>query len=956
VTEVAVVTVSMRVMSAGDGYKYLLRTVVAGDGSRSLSTPLTRYYTQVGTPPGRWLGSGLASLANGMLRQGDLVSETQLQLLIGMGRDPITGEPLGRAYPVFAGVQERTDARVADLDPGMGPAERTAELAAISAEESARTPRRAVAGYDFTFSIPKSASVLWGLADARLQSAIAGAHHAAVADMVAFLEREVAATRSGATATSGPVAQVEVTGVIAAGFDHFDSRAGDPHLHTHVVISNKVHTVFDQGWRSLDGRPLHQATVGLSELHEALFADHLTRVLGVTWEQRILGGTHNPTWAITGIPQPLMAEFSNRAREIDVATDTLVERYLSEHGHRPDRAMIMKLRATATLATRPGKQVRPLADLTAGWHARATHLLGADATAWATEVATNPAPLLLRADDIPLNVVARIGASVVATVGEKRSTWRHWNLFAEAARQTMGWRFATTRDREVLVGLVVEAAERRSLRLTPPELATSPPVFQRADGTSVFRPRYSTLYSSEDLLAAEDRLITLAHNLIGPIARPTTVATITIRPDREGQVLGADQVAALASVTTSGRVVDVLVGPAGAGKTTAMNALRRVWEADHGTGSVVGLAPSAVAAQALSDDLGVPTENTAKWWHDHQDQTSAFRSGQLIIIDEATLASTRTLDRITHHAAQVGAKVLLVGDWAQLQSVEAGGAFALLVTDRDDDLPELVDVHRFVHPWERSASLGLRHGRPAAIEAYAEHDRIVGGDAAHVTDRAYAAWRRDRDAGMNSILIAASTENAIELNRRARADLILAGNLAAGAEVRLADGTTASTGDTVITRRNDRRLRNRTTWVHNGDRWQIASVHDDGSVSLRRVCSRPPRTRLRGQCLQSPRNHRGHRTRRHLPHQHTREPIRRYDAGAADKCRLRRHRPTRRCPQYPASRRPARPHRSDRPRRCPEQRRCGTLRAPDDYRRAGRVGIDQPASRRVRDHRRRGPT
>ena len=78
-------TVSMRVMSAGDGYKYLLKTIAAADGDRSLSTPLTRYYAEAGTPPGPWIGAGVAALGNGELSVGDRVSEAQLQLLIGMG-------------------------------------------------------------------------------------------------------------------------------------------------------------------------------------------------------------------------------------------------------------------------------------------------------------------------------------------------------------------------------------------------------------------------------------------------------------------------------------------------------------------------------------------------------------------------------------------------------------------------------------------------------------------------------------------------------------------------------------------------------------------------------------------------------------------------------------------------------------------------------------------------------
>ncbi len=202
-------TVSMRVMSAGDGYKYLLRTVAVGDGQRSLSTPLTRYYSAKGTPPGGWMGSGLPGLGTRRIVEGAEVTEAQLQRLIGFGRDPVDGVPLGRAYPAY-----RSPADPAPTDGG---------------QEQPGARRRAVAGYDFTFSIPKSASILWGVADTVTQTRIAEAHHAAVADVVAFMEREVAATRTGVTGHDGAVAQVDVTGLIATAFDHFDSRAGEPH-------------------------------------------------------------------------------------------------------------------------------------------------------------------------------------------------------------------------------------------------------------------------------------------------------------------------------------------------------------------------------------------------------------------------------------------------------------------------------------------------------------------------------------------------------------------------------------------------------------------------------------------------------------------------------------------------------------------------------------------------------
>ncbi|MGO1736734.1 MAG: MobF family relaxase, partial [Leucobacter sp.] len=576
-------TVSLRVMSAGDGYKYLLRTVAAGDGDRSLSTPLTRYYAEKGSPPGRWIGQGLTGVGAGQLLSGDQVSEAQLQLLVGMGRDPITGDPLGRAYQSFATVSERIETRVVNLDESLSPAARAEHVAQIEAEETERGTRRAVAGFDYTFSVPKSASVLWAVADAGTQSLIAQAHHSAIAEMVTFIEREVATTRVGATGPDGAAAQVDVTGLIATAFDHYDSRAGDPHLHTHVVISNKVKTAQDGKWRSLDGRPMHAAVVALSELHEAVFADHMTRTFGVQWESRDMGRDRNPAWAINAVPEELVAEFSTRSRHIDVEKNRLIDDYVQRHGKQPSTATILKLRAQATLATRPEKQVRSLAELTTDWRTRATRLLGEEATSWTQRVAEKQPAMLLRADDIPLDVVAEIGQNVVEVVGEKRSTWRRWNLHAEASRQLMGWRFASMRDREAITGLVVDAAENASLRLTPPELASSPVVFQRGDGTSRFRPKHSTVYSSETLLQAEDRLLQRSRTTTAPTVNLATVEQITNRPDADGRMLSDDQAAALATIAVSGRGIDVLVGAAGAGKTTAMNALRRAWEHEHGT-------------------------------------------------------------------------------------------------------------------------------------------------------------------------------------------------------------------------------------------------------------------------------------------------------------------------------------------------------------------------------------
>jgi conjugative relaxase-like TrwC/TraI family protein len=820
---VVAVTVSMRVMSAGHGYRYLLDSVAVGDGAREVGRPLTDYYTADGCPPGRWLGAGLAGL-DGTVRPGDVVGEEQLAWLVGEGRDPTSGTPLGHAYPTFPTRQVRIARRIASLDAGLAADARAVAVALIEAEEAAKPVRRAVAGYDLTFSAPKSVSLLWALADPDVRHAVEAAHHAAIADVISLVERDVAATRMGANGPDGAVAQVEVAGVIAAAFDHYDSRAGDPQMHTHLVIANKVQTLMDGRWRSLDGRPIHAAMVALSEHYNAVLADHLTTTLGVVWQPRERGRDRNPGWEIANVPPELLDVFASRSSAIETEKDRLIAAYVEAHGRQPSPGTLLRLRQQATLATRPDKQLHSLAALQARWRATASAAGHAPAS-WVPHVLAPRAQQLLHAEEVSDATVAGVARQVVHVVGERRSTWRRWNLHAEASRQLMGVRFATTTDRDITLNRVVAAAEAASVRLSPPDLASVPLELQRTDGTSVLRPRHATVFTSAELLAAEDELIRLGRTTTGPALPALTVAAHTNQ-------LAADQAVAVTTVATSGRVVDVLVGPAGAGKTTTMRTLRQAWTHLYGDTTVVGLAPSAAAAEVLSAELAVPAETLAKWLHDRRTGHPGLHAGQLVIIDEASLAGTRALHEVAKAAHRAGAKLLLVGDPGQLAAVDAGGAFDLLVRDRDD-VAELTAVRRFHQPWEATATLQLRRGDTTALDTYSLHGRLHDGDTDQMLDAAYTAWQTDIAGGHRSLLIAPTRDQVIALNMRAQADLLATGHIDHTITVALHDGTTAGTGDTVVTRGNDRRLTDTAgRWVRNGDRWTITAIHPDGSIHL----------------------------------------------------------------------------------------------------------------------------
>lgn len=855
---------SIKRLLAGESYRYLLRTVADGEtAGLDVSSPMTRYYTEAGTPPGTWIGSGLAGLAGGQgLATGSRVTAEQMAALFRGGQDPVNGDRLTRQSMATRSVADRIRARIAAIPDDLDRDEWRRQAALIEKVETERTARRPVSGFDLTFSPAKSVSLLWALADPVTRQQVLQAHHAAVADVLAMIERDVARTRIG----SQGVAQVETRGIIAAAFDHYESRAGDPQLHTHVVIANRVQTR-DGRWRTLDSHgALFPAVVALSETYDVFLADHLTRTLGVAWEAR---GTprkeKNQRWELAGVPEDLIAEFSQRAGAIHDDAERRIDAWTTEHGHRPDDTTILRLRQQATIDTRPDKQLHSLHELTQAWRDRAARLIGRGLDAWVDGVIhRTPAHAVCSvpsAQEIDIYAEA-----VLARLEGERSTWRRWNIHAEAARATMGRRVATSYDRGRLLERVVTEVERRSVNLTPRSPVPVVAAFVSTDGSSAFDAVNSQVFSSATLLDAEARLLAAGRSLAGP------TVPLAVGAPRPIDGLADDQATAVLAIATSGRELDLLVGPAGSGKTAALAELRRLWEADHGAGSVMGLAPSASAAQVLADNLGIPTDNTAKWLTEaaamtrrleHADQLDrlarqfetrglasvavtvrrqaaglreeaerwSLRRKQLVIIDEASLAGTLDLDAIAQQAHAVDAKLLLVGDWGQLSAVQAGGAFGLLVRDRPS-IPELTSVRRFTHAWERDASARLRVGDATVIAEYQQHGAINEGERSDMLDAAYAAWSMDEASGLRSLLISGDHATVQELNARARQDRVLAGTVEPDG-VLLHDGSLAGEGDRVVARRNERRLSTGRGWVKNGDQFDVLARQPDGSLVVR---------------------------------------------------------------------------------------------------------------------------
>ena len=828
--------ISIRPVSLGGGFRYLMNSVAAGDGNPEPSKGLAHYYASTGTPPGVFLGNGLADLDDGRgVVPGSQVSEEDLSNMLGACSDPVSGEPVGARPRAPAGGAP-------------------------------------VAGFDLTFSISKSISVMWALGDDETRSVIEKCHRQAIEFVISYAEREVFCSRSG---TNGIVSE-DITGVIAASFTHFTSRADDCQLHEHVVVWNRARSVSDGKWRTPDSKAIFKATTTLSELHQGALSDLLTAELGVGWEARGRRHSDKPRYEITGVPESLMAEFSQRSEQIATRGGELNSSFVAAHGRQPTVVEGMHLRQVATIATRPQKTHRSLAELTSTWRERAAdHVPEDEQLAWVSSLAGRNDLPLLHHGDLAEPILDDAAQAVVTTVAEHHSTYGRQNLLAEAHRLLHGVRFASPDDRVAVAERITDLAVARSVVLTPPAMHHTPERYVRPDGSSRLRPRNHLVYTTEVLLEAEDRLLEAGREHGAPRVSTATVANIAAvnLPGRDYGP-GVDQALAIEKIATSGRVLDVLVGPGGTGKSTTMAGLRAVWETEHGSGSVIGLAPSAVAAQVLGNELGIDTENTSKWLHEWRripelksrrdrfalnlarnayprspgaaklrarvavmDQAIAERrlkAGQLVIVDEASLAGTFALDELVGAARQAGSRILLVGDAAQLGSVEAGGAFSLLVKDRGDLVAELTDIRRFASEWEKAASIELRLGNKAAIDDYDAHGRITEGTREVLLDAIYAAWKNDVDAGKSSLMIAGDSATVTELNARARADRVLEGTVSNDGLL-IADGQTAGVGDEVVTRQNNRLVTTGRTWVKNGDRWLVTATNPDGSMALRRA-------------------------------------------------------------------------------------------------------------------------
>ncbi len=620
-----------------------------------------------------------------------------------------------------------------------------------------------LAGFDLTFSAPKSVSILFGVGEPAIAAAVRDAHDEAVRQALGYMEREATFTRRG---TNGRQV-LRGGGLVVAAFRHRTSRAGDPQLHTHAVVANT--TFADGRWSTLDGRAIlaHAKTAGY--LYKAALRNELTERLGVQWSDVIHGSAE-----LQGVSREVIEHFSRRRLEI--------EERMAERGEQSPKAA-----DAAALDTRKRKDYAvPVDRLRAEWRARAAeHGLTADRLERLLEDrSVDPGP--------DLDLAARAIGGMTGVTKESSTFDRRDVLRAWCERHPAG------------------AGVERIERLTDRWLASTHAArLDEAKPSPTSGPRYST----PSMLETEQELVDTARQRLRSgvaVADPAHVdAALSGRPE-----LADEQRDAVRALTTSGDGVQVLRAAAGTGKTYALEAARAAWQASDQ--DVVGCALSARAARELQEQTAIPSITIAKLLGDLS-QGWAPEPCDVLVVDEAGMVGTRAIAQLARHAEQADVKLVLVGDDRQLPEIDAGGALAG-IAGRIGAL-ELHDVRRQQYEWDREALAALRHGKINDwARAYRDHDRVhTAPTPGKVRERMVDDWWQCAKAGGDDVMIAHRRSDVADLNRRARERMHADRRL--GDDELTVDGRAFAEGDRVLARRNDHQLA-----VTNGTRGRVLSI------------------------------------------------------------------------------------------------------------------------------------
>ena len=696
-----------------------------------------------------------------------------------------------------------------------------------------------VAAFDHTFSAPKSVSLLYAYGDTEVREAVVAAHRQAVSDGFAYMEERCSVSRVSHRYTDSDgesrflSRRVGSEGYVAAGFDHFTSRANDPQVHTHVVVMNRVWA--EDGWRALDAKPAYAHLKAGGTVYQARLRHELTRRLGVAWQQ-----VHDGMADIDGFSAELLRHYSTRRTEIEQA----VERYVAETGQEAHARVFQKF----TLETRqPKKYPRGEAAVTQEMkdYGMTTDLvdhwnqLAQEAPGDIKAVVANAVGVASRTPT-PAGAYQLSATPLVQQVADRRAVFTERDLLTEVAGFVPN---GATRielvdaTRRVLEdgldsGRIVRVLPQRGsdlrlpsgIQLSDDELAVVQSLTPRVDASEIRPDRFlqgEARYTTYLQLEREQQIL---HAVAS--ASPVTVDQDVLESAITARGLVAEQATAVRHLAGLDGQIVTLVGPGGSGKTHAVAAYA---DAARSSGShVVGVATSATAARRLGEELmGGWSGTIAMMRHQLDPYISRLPDGTLIVVDEASMVSTRDLAWLVSQAGQCDGKIVLVGDPKQLPSIDSGGLFHRIVAEGHGVVTDLAAVNqRQTLDLDRHALHRLRQGQVTdAVHEYDQAGRIHLGNDEYATKAAMvdAWWTDTQIQGAGQVRMLASRRDEVAmLNQLARTRMQAEG-LLDGPALTNKWGTEFQAGDRIVVRDN---------WyahsdLRNGQTGTITTIHPD---------------------------------------------------------------------------------------------------------------------------------
>ncbi|MEX2985585.1 MobF family relaxase [Streptomyces sp. C36] len=693
------------------------------------------------------------------------------------------------------------------------------ELAEARAHEGARVNIR-VRAYDLVADLPKGDSVLWALLAEQREESFRDLVHQAKREAFAQLEKWIG---YGLVSEDGTLHRIATGGLLGWTVEHQSARPvddetpGDPHLHVHIVMVNMARCE-DGQWRAIanGGMDLHRH----ARAFDALFKARVRALAGERFGVRYERDAKTRAWNVVGIPAELREHYSRRAAQVNAEAGA-------------DASRDEKMRVSAE--TRHAKHDTGTIDLRAHWRQRAESL-GIDVDAMVTAAAPGPPgpDSGLTADvsngprtPTPQQIAAEVFSPAHGLTAHEKTFSRAQLLAAVANACPYGV------DNGELDGLADRVLAVHGYAHALPHR-----------GSTVMSN--TARYTTYDILAAEQIIISQAQaRYADGTARLTgdqAAAALSVFQVAAGFELAAEQRRVVERLLTAGHGVDAVIGVAGSGKTTLMEACRIGWDAVGMT--YAGACLSAVAAQNLFEGSGVPSSTIASWLQRIDDGTG-LRGVDVLVLDEAAMTDDRAMAKLLTEAARTGTKIIAIGDPQQLQAIGPGGGFAEVHRLVGGDT--LTDNRRQKDAGERAALEIWRQGRSQreqALRMLAASGRVHAtdtSDEAHTQilaawDQARTNWPDAHDTLAHLVVLAARNDDADILNTGARALRRAAGEL--GREhTYLRPGRqklTLAVGDFVRIRQNDYRSRRRNAGpdVLNGFRAVVTDISTDRSVQI----------------------------------------------------------------------------------------------------------------------------